>query len=74
MLKSTGFARFHRLPAELRHVRTRRRSPQTNGVLERYHGAIKIKALWRDLPADGVEMTVMVDDFRELYNRVRLRE
>ena len=39
------------------HIRTRRRSPQTNGVIERYHGAIKIEQLWRDLPADGTEMT-----------------
>lgn len=30
---------------------------QTNGVTERYHGAIKNEALWRDLPADGTEMT-----------------
>ncbi|MCA1587841.1 MAG: hypothetical protein LC744_04055, partial [Chloroflexi bacterium] len=30
--------------------------------------------LWRDLPADGVEMTAMVDDFRELYNHVRPHE
>jgi len=72
--KSTGFARFIDSRPELRHVRTRRRSPQTNGVIERYHGAIKIEALWRDLPADGAEMTTMVDDFRQLYNRVRPHE
>ena len=69
--KSSGFQRFIDSRPELRHIRTRRRSPQTNGVIERYHGAIKIEALWRDLPADGAEMTVMVDDFRELYNHVR---
>ncbi len=55
-------------------MRTRRRSPQTNGVIERYHGAIKIEALWRELPADGAQMTTMVDDFRELYNHVRPHE
>lgn len=47
------------------------RSPQTNGMIERYHGAIKIEALWRDLPDDGLQMTRTVDDFRELYNHVR---
>ncbi|MGK2937254.1 MAG: integrase core domain-containing protein [Solirubrobacteraceae bacterium] len=52
----------------------RRRSPQTNGVIERYHGAIKIEAPWRDLPADGTEMTGMVDDYRTLYNHVRPHE
>ncbi len=43
-------------------------------MIERYHGAIKIEQLWRQLPADGVEMTVMVDDFRQLYNEVRPHE
>ncbi len=56
------------------HLRTRRRSPQTNGVIERYHGAIKIEQLSRDLPADGTEMTQIVDDFRELYNTIRPHE
>jgi len=72
--KSSGFARYLDSRPELRHIRTRRRSPQTNGVIERYHGAIKIEALWRDLPADGAEMTQMVDDFRELYNHIRPHE
>ena len=72
--KAAAFARFVDSRPELRHIRTRRRSPQTNGVIERYHGAIKIEALWRDLPADGLEMTRMVDEFRELYNHVRPHE
>jgi putative transposase len=72
--KSAAFARYIDSRPELRHIRTRRRSPQTNGVIERYHGAIKIEALWRDLPADGAEMTQMVDDFRQLYNHVRPHE
>jgi transposase InsO family protein len=72
--KSGGFARYIHSRPELTHVRTRRRSPQTNGVIERYHGAIQIEALWRDLPADGVEMTSRVDAFRQLYNHVRPHE
>jgi transposase InsO family protein len=68
--KSHGFARYIEARPELRHIRTRRRSPQTNGVIERYHGAIKIEALWRDPPADGTEMTTMVQAFRQLYNTV----
>ena len=66
--KAAAFARFIDARPELRHIRTRRKSPQTNGVIERYHGAIKIEQLWRQLPADGIEMTRMVDDFRRLYN------
>ena len=72
--KSSTFARFIASRPELTHVRTRRRSPQTNGVIERYHGAIKIEYLWRDLPADGAEMTHMVGAFRQLYNTIRPHE
>jgi transposase InsO family protein len=72
--KSAGFARYIASRPELRHIRTRRRSPQTNGVIERYHGAIKIEALWRNLPADGAEMTRMVNHFRQLYNTIRPHE
>jgi transposase InsO family protein len=72
--KAAAFERFIASRPELRHIRTRRRSPQTNGVIERYHGAIKIEQLWRQLPADGAEMTSMVDGFRHLYNHVRPHE
>jgi len=72
--KSSTFARFIASRPELTHVRTRRRSPHTNGVIERYHGAIKIEYLWRDLPADGAEMTHMVGAFRQLYNTIRPHE
>jgi putative transposase len=72
--KAVGFARYIASRPELTHVRTRRKSPQTNGVIERYHGAIKIEHLWRALPADGTEMTVMVENFRQLYNHIRPHE
>jgi len=72
--KAAAFARFIASRPELTHIRTRKRSPQTNGVIERYHGAIKIEQLWRQLSADGNEMTTMVADFRELYNHVRPHE
>ena len=72
--KSSRFAQFIASRPELTHIRTRKKSPQTNGVIERYHGAIQIEALWRELPADGTEMTVMVHDFRTLYNKVRPHE
>jgi transposase InsO family protein len=48
--------------------------PQTNGVIERYHGAIQIEELWRDLPADGAEMTLRVEAFRQLYNTITPHE
>ena len=72
--KAAAFARFIDSRPELRHISTRRKSPQTNGVIERYHGAIKIEQLWRQLPADGIEMTALVDEFRQLYNTIRPHE
>lgn len=72
--KGATFERFIASRPELTHVRTRRRSPQTNGVIERYHGAIKIEQLWRDLPADGQQMTEMVEAFRRLFNEIRPHE
>ena len=72
--KSHAFTRYIASRPELTHVRTRRRSPQTNGVIERYHGAIQIEDLWRDLPADGAEMTTRVEAFRQLYNTIRPHE
>lgn len=38
--KRGGFARYIGARPELRHIRTRRKSPQSNGVIQRYHGAI----------------------------------
>jgi transposase InsO family protein len=39
--RSVGFARCIDSRPELLHVRTRHRSPQTNGVIERFYQAIK---------------------------------
>ncbi len=72
--KAAAFARYIASRPEFTHVRTRRRSPQTNGVVERYHGTIQIEHLWRALPADGAEMTQQVEAFRQLYNTVRPHE
>ena len=48
--------------------------PDIRKELERYHGAIQIEELWRDLPADGAEMTRRVEAFRQLYNTIRPHE
>lgn len=47
------FARHLRSRPELRHVRTRVNSPQTNGQIERFFGAIKYEHLYRRDIADG---------------------
>lgn len=52
--RRAAFARFIDGRPEFTHVRTRKKSPETNGVIERYHGTIKIECPWRHLPADGL--------------------
>lgn len=55
----------------LRHVRTRVRSPQTNGVIERFFGTLKYEHLYRGVITDGDSLAMEVQRFRHLYNTVR---
>ncbi|MCM6775272.1 integrase core domain-containing protein [Nocardia sp. CDC159] len=55
----------------LRHVRTRVRSPQTNGVIERFFGTLKYEHLYRGVIADGDALDMEVHRFRILYNTIR---
>ncbi|WP_155525800.1 MULTISPECIES: DDE-type integrase/transposase/recombinase [Nocardia] len=48
----------------LRHVRTRVRSPQTNGVIERFFGTVKYEHLYRGAIADGDALDMEVHRFR----------
>ncbi|WP_280370013.1 integrase core domain-containing protein [Nocardia wallacei] len=55
----------------LRHVRTRVRSPQTSGVIERFFGTLKYEHLFRGMIADGDALDMEVHRFRSIYNTVR---
>jgi putative transposase len=55
----------------LRHVRRRARSPQTNGVIERFFGTLKYEHLYRAPIDDGGALAVETARFRDIYNRVR---
>ncbi|WP_052281277.1 integrase core domain-containing protein [Nocardia vulneris] len=55
----------------LRHVRTRVRSPQTNGVIERFFGTLKYEHLYRGVIADGDALDMEVHRFRVIYNTLR---
>ncbi|MEU6559244.1 integrase core domain-containing protein [Nocardia nova] len=55
----------------LRHVRTRVRSPQTNGVIERFFGTMKYEHLFRGMIADGDALDMEVHRFRGIYNTIR---
>jgi putative transposase len=55
----------------LRHVRTRVRSPQTNGVIERFFGTLKYEHLYRAPIDDGGALAMETTRFRDIYNRIR---
>ena len=55
----------------LRHVRTRVGSPQTNGVIERFFGALKYEHLYRAPIDDGGALAMETARFRDIYNRIR---
>jgi Integrase core domain len=58
-------------PRLFRHVRTRVRSPQTNGVVERFFGTLKYEHLYRATIGDGNALAVEVNLFRHTYNTLR---
>ncbi|MBB4930681.1 transposase InsO family protein [Lipingzhangella halophila] len=55
----------------LRHVRTRVRSPRTNGVVERFFGTLKYEHLYRAIIGDGDALAVEINLFRHTYNTLR---
>jgi putative transposase len=55
----------------LRHVRTRVRSPQANGVIERFFGTLKYEHLYRGVITDCDALSVEVSWFRQIYNTIR---
>ena len=55
----------------LRHVRTRVKSPQTNGVIERFFGTLKYEHLFRGPIDDADALAVEVQRFRQIYNTIR---
>jgi transposase InsO family protein len=72
--RSAAFARFIRSRPELTHVRTRHRSPGTNGVRERGFGTLKYEQLYRHDIADGVDLARHVEHQRHVFNTRRPHE
>lgn len=72
--KSSGFRLFIGSRPELSHVRTKYRSPQTNGVIERFFEAIKYEHLYREEIPSGQDLVEQVDVYRSLYNEIRPHE
>ena len=73
-MRSIAVARwFHQRPW-LRHVRTRHKAPETNGVVERWFQALKYERLYRWDIDDGLDLAGHVAAFIDEYNRIRPHE
>lgn len=72
--KAARFAAFIAKRPELIHIRTRRKSPQQNGVRERAFGSLKYEHLYRHEIDDGVELARHVEDYRDVFNTIRPHE
>ena len=70
-MKSAAVARWFAARSHLAHVRTRHRSPHTNGVVERWVESLKYERLYRHDIASGVELADSVADFIDEHNAVR---
>ena len=70
-MKSVAVARWFAARPHLTHVRTRHRSPHTNGVVERWIETLKYERLYRHDIADGVDLADHVADFTDEYNTIR---
>ena len=69
-MKSTAAARWFAARPHLAHVRTRHRSPHTNGVVERWFETLKYERLWCEEIPSGIDL----DDFIDEYNTIRPHE
>jgi len=72
--KAAAFERYIASRPELTHVRTRNKQPHTNGVVECFNRVLKYEDLYRDLPADGLDLTLRAAAHRDLYNTIRPHE
>lgn len=72
--RGADFARHLRARPEFRHVRTRVKSPETNGQIERFFQAIKYEHLYRHEITDGLDLEAHVDRFLDTYNTIRPHE
>jgi transposase InsO family protein len=72
--RSAAFARYVASRPEFTHVRTRHRSPQTNGVIERFFQPLKYEYLYRQEIGDGAALAAAVGCHQTIYNDVRPHE
>ena len=73
-MRSGAVARWFAQRPILRHVRTRHRAPETNGVIERWFQALKYERLYRHDIDHGLDLAAHVEAFLDEYNRIRPHE
>ncbi|MEU5384478.1 integrase core domain-containing protein [Kitasatospora cineracea] len=72
--RSFRFEAFIAIRPELRHVRTRVRTPGQNGSRERGFGSLKYEKLFLEEIPDALELVRHAEDYRREYNTVRPHE
>lgn len=72
--RSFRFETFILAHPELRHVRTRVRTPGQNGSRERGFGTLKYERLYIDEIDDAVMLAKRAEDYRIEYNTIRPHE
>ncbi|MET8245889.1 integrase core domain-containing protein [Streptomyces sp. NPDC005202] len=71
---TSAFARFFAAHPELEHIRTRKKSPNTNGVREGAFGSLKYEKLYREEIPDGLVLAEHAHAYREEFNTTRPHE
>jgi putative transposase len=72
--KAGAFARYIRSRPEFEHVRTRHRSPGTNGVIERWYESLKYEHPYLHEIDDGPALAEHVAGYQHIYNDERPHE
>ncbi len=72
--KAGRFASYIRSRPEFEHVRTRHRSPESNGVIERWYQSIKYEHLYLHEINDGPALAEHVASYQRIYNDERPHE
>lgn len=62
------------VPPELKHVRTRVRSPGQNGSRERGFGTLKYEKLFLEEIPDALNLAAHAEEYRIEYNTIRPHE
>ena len=72
--KAARFAAYIEKRPELIQIRTRRNSPNQNGVRERAFGSLKYEHLYRHEIDNGFDLGLEVETYRQLFNQIRPHE